>query len=87
MTPLLTCKEFLAELNDFLDETTREELHARLESHLAQCPNCWVVCDTARKTIQVYKGLCHQSSEIPDDVRQRLMDALERKIAARGEKH
>jgi len=78
---LLTCKEFLAELNDFLDETTKAELRTRLEKHLAQCPNCWVVCDTTRKTIQVYKGL--DSCELPEDVRARLMSAVERKLTAK----
>lgn len=78
---MLTCKEFLAELSDFLDETTRGEMRTRLERHLAQCPNCWVVCDTTRKTIQVYKGL--DACTIPDDVQARLMAAVDRKIAAK----
>ncbi len=80
---MLTCKEFLAELSDFLDETTRDEMRARLERHLSQCPNCWVVCDTTRKTIQVYKGL--DSCDLPEDVRDRLLAAVERKIASHGE--
>ena len=54
---MLTCKEFLAELTDYLDEKTELEIRAKLERHLAECPNCWVVCDTTRKTIQVYKGM------------------------------
>jgi anti-sigma factor RsiW len=78
---LLTCKEFLAELNDYLDETTKGEIRAKLERHLAECPNCWVVCDTTRKTIQVYRGM--KSCSIPDDVHSRLMQAVERKIAAK----
>ena len=78
---MLTCKEFLAELNDFLDEKTKAELHSKLEKHLQECPNCWVVCDTTRKTIQVFKGM--QSCTIPDDVHSRLMAAVERKMAAR----
>jgi len=78
---LLTCKEFLAELSDFLDEKTKIEIRAKLERHLAECPNCWVVCDTTRKTIQVYKGM--ESCSIPQDVHVRLMAAVERKIAAR----
>ena len=82
---MLTCKEFLAELNDFLDENTKEDLRARLERHLALCPNCWVVCDTTRKTVQVYKGM--QCFEVPEDVRERLMSAIERKMAARQENH
>jgi anti-sigma factor RsiW len=72
----------LAELNDFLDETTKLEVRAKLERHLAECPNCWVVCDTTRKTIQVYKGM--SSCAIPEDVHSRLMAAVERKLAARN---
>ncbi len=80
MTPLLTCKEFLAELNEYLDETTRAEIKLKLERHLAECPNCWVICDTTRKTIRVYQGM--KPCGIPDDVHGRLMKAFERRIAA-----
>ncbi len=78
---MLTCKEFLAELSDFLDEKTRIELRGKLERHLQECPNCWVVCDTTRKTIQVFKGM--ESCNIPEDVHSRLMAAVERKMAAK----
>jgi anti-sigma factor RsiW len=79
--PLLTCKDFLAELSDYLDEKTDAELRTKLERHIAECPNCWVICDTTRKTIQVYKGM--KSCAIPEDVHSRLMAALEKKIAAK----
>ena len=78
---MLTCKDFLAELSDYLDEKTDAEIRAKLERHLAECPNCWVICDTTRKTIQVYKGM--KSCSIPDDVHSRLMAAVEKKIAAK----
>jgi hypothetical protein len=81
MTLLLTCKEFLAELSDFLDEKTDAEIKAKLERHIAECPNCWVICDTTKKTISVYKGM--KSCSIPEDVHQRLMAAMERKAAAK----
>ena len=81
MTPLLTCREFLAELSEFLDEKTKGEIRNELERHLKECPNCWVVCDTTRKTIKVYKGM--ESCSIPEDVHSRLMAAVERKIAAK----
>lgn len=80
MTPLLTCKEFLAELNEFLDEQTSVEIRSKLERHIAECPNCWVICDTTRKTIRIYQGM--KPSPIPEDVHGRLMEALERRIAA-----
>ena len=77
---MLTCKQFLTELTDYLDEKTSVELHAKLERHITECPNCWVICDTTKKTIQVYKGM--ESCMIPEDVHARLMAAVERKIAA-----
>jgi anti-sigma factor RsiW len=79
MTPLLTCKEFLQELTDYLDEKTDAELRAKLERHITECPNCWVVCDTTKKTIQVFKGMKEYS--IPSEVHERLMLAVERKCA------
>ena len=77
---MLTCKEFLSELSDFLDEAADREIKAKLEGHLAECPNCFVICDTTKKTISVYKGM--KSCAIPEDVHERLMAAVERKIAA-----
>ena len=78
---MLTCKEFLQELNDYLDETVDVELRRKLEVHITECPNCFVILDTTRKTIQVYKGM--QPQVLPDEVQMRLMKAVERKIAAR----
>jgi hypothetical protein len=78
---LLTCKDFLHELSDYLDESVDVEVKAKLEKHIAECPNCWVIADTTRKTIQIYKGVDPQP--IPSDVQDRLMRALERKIAAK----
>jgi len=84
MTPLLTCKDFLNELSDYLDESIDAELRAKLEKHITECPNCWVIADTTRKTIKVYKGM--EAVPIPADVENRLMRALEKKIAAKKAK-
>ncbi len=54
---MLTCKEFLSELSAYLDEQTDTDLKAKIDKHAAECPNCWVVCDTTKKTIKVYKGM------------------------------
>jgi predicted anti-sigma-YlaC factor YlaD len=81
MTLLLTCKEFLQELSDYLDENVDAEVKARLEQHISLCPNCWVVCDTTKRTIKIYKGM--EPFSMPPDVEARLMVALERKLASK----
>ena len=75
---MLTCKQFLDELNEYLDETAAAELRQELEAHLAACPNCWVVCDTTRKTIQIYQGT--DPYPLPQGVHARLIAALEKKM-------
>jgi anti-sigma factor (TIGR02949 family) len=77
---LLTCKDFLNELSDYLDESVAVDLRKELEQHVSECPNCWVVVDTTKKTLKVYKGMEPQA--VPEDIRSRLMEALHRKMAA-----
>jgi anti-sigma factor RsiW len=78
---LLTCKDFLNELSDYLEESGDAELRAKLEQHITECPNCWVIADTTRRTIQIYKGM--DPYPMPADVEDRLMRALEKKMAAK----
>ena len=80
---MLTCKQFLAELSDYLDESIGLEERKKLEDHINACPNCWVLADTTRKTIEVYKNHCSQPVQIPADLRSRLMKALEKKMSAK----
>src|SRR5438309_10720061 len=79
---MLTCKQFLSELSDYLDDTLDPTTKAELHRHVNECPNCWVVCNTTEKTVKVFKGC--QPKAVPSDVESRLMAALERRIAARG---
>jgi anti-sigma factor RsiW len=74
---LVTCKDFLRELNEYLDEDARPEARRELQAHLDECPNCWVICDTTRKTIAVYRGMEPQA--IPPTVHERLISALHKK--------
>jgi anti-sigma factor RsiW len=81
MTCLLTCKEFLQELNDYLDDVVDVKLRTHIEAHITECPNCFVILDTTKKTIQVYKGM--QPQMLSEDVHARLMKAVERRQAAK----
>lgn len=76
---MLTCKDFLRELNELFDEATDPHLKAELESHLSQCPNCWVVADTTKRTLKIFHGM--EPRAVPDNVKSRLMEALARRMA------
>ena len=78
---MLTCKDFLRELSDYLDESIDAQVRAKLEEHITGCPNCWVITDTTRRTIKIYKGM--EPYPVPPDVQERLMAAIDRKIAAK----
>lgn len=78
---MLTCKDFLRELSEFLDENLDAEVRAKLERHITECPNCWVIADTTRKTVRIYKGM--DPYPVPKDVEERLMQAIERKMASK----
>jgi anti-sigma factor (TIGR02949 family) len=81
MIRLPTCRDFLKELSEFLDESCDPGLRQELEKHVSQCPNCFVILDTTKRTLQVYKGMEPQA--IPSDVESKLMRALEMKMSAK----
>ena len=80
---LLTCNQFLEELSEYLDETTAGEARQKLEQHVSECPNCWVMVDTTKKTIAIYKGM--EPEPLPDRLHSRLMTALSKMSAKRAE--
>ena len=75
----MTCSEFLKELTDYLDDTLDTRTRAELEEHLAWCHNCYVICDTTKKTIEIYRD--STLYELPDDLRTRLRSAIMNKCS------
>ena len=80
---MVTCKKFLEELNNFLDEAVDPSLKADIQKHLDQCPNCFVICDTTKKTINVYKGM--QAKALPEAIRSRLISMIERRCGKKAQ--
>jgi len=78
---LISCKQFLAELNEYLDDLVDPATKQHWQAHVDECQNCFVLVDTTKKTLQVYKGM--EQQELPGDVKSRLWQALEKKMAAR----
>lgn len=70
----MTCTEFLAQLDDLIDDEVTVTLRADLEEHLRGCEHCEITLSTTRTTIQIYRK--HEIYELPDDVRERLEKAI-----------
>ena len=70
----MTCTEFLAILDDFLDQSIAAETRTEIEQHMKKCGHCEVVVNTTRKTIEIYRS--HEIYELPADLRERLHGAI-----------
>jgi hypothetical protein len=77
----VTCTDFLKELTDYLDATIDASTQAELEDHLAWCHNCYVICNTTKKTIEIYRD--SQLYELPEDLRTKLEVAILNKCTGR----
>jgi predicted anti-sigma-YlaC factor YlaD len=66
-------------LNDYLDQTADPEMRAQLEKHINACPNCWVIFDTTKRTVQVFKGM--EAMDLPPHLHAKIMAALQKKMA------
>ena len=70
----VTCTEFLALLDDLIDNSVATEMRAQVEQHMSGCDHCEVIFNTTRKTIQIYRS--HQIYEMPQGLRERLHAAI-----------
>lgn len=70
----MNCSEFLAQLDDLLENKVSTTLRADLDEHLQGCEHCVVTMTTTRKTIEIYRN--HELYELPTDLRDRLQKAI-----------
>lgn len=70
----MTCKEFVALIDDLLDNQVSAEIRTEFEQHMQGCAHCQVVYNTTRKTIQIYRS--HELYELPSSLRDRLHAAI-----------
>ena len=70
----MTCTEFLALLDELIDDDVSAQTRSQLQEHLHGCEHCEVTLSTTRKTIEIYRS--HEVYELPNSVRQRLHDAI-----------
>ena len=70
----MKCSEFLALLDDLIDESLTPEVRAEFEQHLRGCGHCEVILNTTRKTIEIYRS--HEIYDLPAGLRERLHAAI-----------
>ncbi|HEU5234232.1 MAG TPA: zf-HC2 domain-containing protein [Terriglobales bacterium] len=79
----MKCKDFLKELNEYLDGNIDVQLKTELEEHLQWCHNCFVVCNTTQKTIEIYRD--NEVYPLPEPIRDRLHQAIVSKCKSKRE--
>lgn len=70
----MTCTEFLAQLDDLIDDDVTARMRADLQEHMRGCEHCEVTLNTTRKTIEIYRS--HEIYDLPSDLRERLHAAI-----------
>ena len=73
---MIPCKKLITELSNYLDNELDAALRQELEEHMGRCPDCRVIIDTTRKTIQIYRGC--EPYPLPQSLHNRLLDAIRR---------
>jgi anti-sigma factor (TIGR02949 family) len=68
---MISCKDLLDELGDYLDEDLAPGLRRELEEHLAGCGPCRVVADSAQRTVKIITGC--RSFELPAKLSAKIM--------------
>lgn len=86
----LTCKEFIAFLDDYLTGDQQPDVRAEFEWHLSVCPPCRDYLKTYDATVQLTESLGSQngpaagtSEQVPEEVPSELIAAI---LAARSKK-
>jgi hypothetical protein len=75
---MITCDEFFAEFGDYLENQLSPEVRQELELHLSECRACYVLYDSACKTIKIVTD--SHSFDFPQDVSDPIIDRVIAKL-------
>lgn len=71
------CRQFVEDVTAYLEGALPDDVAARVESHLADCPHCREYLRQMRRTVSAARTLAEADvDEMPADVRDRLMRAF-----------
>lgn len=80
----MNCQDILKNLNDYIDGELDRQLCTDIEAHIDSCPNCQIVVNTLKKTIQLYQ-MTSEKIDFPIEARKRLYKRLDLDAYARKE--
>ncbi len=84
---MLTCKEVLDSLSDYLDADMKEEVISEMKRHIGSCQDCRAEFDTLTMTLKLYKHEQGQGQPavMPVGCHDRLVKVLElEKMRSKG---
>jgi predicted anti-sigma-YlaC factor YlaD len=82
---MLTCKEVLESLSDYLDADMKEDIVNEMKRHIGACSDCRAEFDTLTMTIKLYKHEQNNPSAMPVGCHDRLVKVLEiEKMRSKG---
>ena len=76
---MISCKEVLANLSDYIDEEGSTELRRTIEDHLSWCRRCRVAFDTTEKALKIVLDV--EPFDVPLAVSARLYARIERVLS------
>jgi anti-sigma factor RsiW len=71
-----TCRDTAKLLLDYVEGTLEPGKRRKLDAHLADCPECQAFLATYRETIRLTRGALPPESEMPPELRDRLVQFL-----------
>lgn len=81
---ILTCRDFIGFLADYLSGAVPADQRADFDAHLAVCPSCVAYLKTYEETIKLGKmAFGHPDDQVPPEVPEELVKAI---LNARGKK-
>ncbi|MFA7406685.1 MAG: zf-HC2 domain-containing protein [Anaerolineaceae bacterium] len=70
-----SCQEVLWQINAYIDGELDPDLCSHLEAHIENCPDCQIVINTLKKTIQLCQG-DRDTIALPPEAWDRLLVSL-----------
>ena len=75
---MISCKDFITELGNLLDQEIASEIREQLELHLTHCNTCQVLYDSTRQTLRIVteSGSFEYPERIAEPLVSKVMDRI-----------